>query len=164
MPEIRDSKKVLRDKEFELSLKSLENDDLRREFYRLKQRFTDIVCENYNEIDKLKYEKEKKFKEMETLSKRSKEEIQFIEKKIGLLKSEMFNIMEKRTNEENVLITTMQKYLDPHKEVKEQLRNIIYSQILVESYEKVTEEPKLEKWRHIKVPDEFKENYNANFK
>lgn len=145
-------------------MKSLENDDLRREFAHLKQRFTDIVYDNSKEVDGLKYEREKKVSEMELLVKRSNEEIQLLEKKVQLLRGEMFNILEKRLDEENILIATVEKYFDPYKEIKEQLSDLKYSQVLTKSYEKAKQGRKFDSWRFVPIPDDFRMAYENSFK
>jgi len=145
-------------------LKSLENDDLRKEFNRLKQRFTDIIYDNNKEIDRLRYEKEKKTGEMELLVKRSNDEILLLEKKIALLKAELYNIMEKRLDEENILIMMMQKYLDSNKEVKDQVTKVKYSQVILKSYEKLSEGVKLDNWKHVEIREDFRKYYEDHFK
>ena len=137
-------------------MKSLENEDLRREYKKLKEKFMEIVFQNTKSLELLRYEKQRKREELEKFKSTSESDINFLKKKEVLLKSEMYNILEKRTKSENILIGNLENVVVLSKSLETQLNPLNFSHVLNMSFEQLQANVQKEKWRDVEISEEVK--------
>ena len=116
----------------------------------------EIVFQNTKSLELLRYEKQRKREELEKFKSTSESDINFLKKKEVLLKSEMYNILEKRTNSENILIGNLENVVVLSKSLETQLNPLNFSHVLNMSFEQLQANVQKEKWRDVEISEEVK--------